>query len=86
MVTGRRIVKMEERIRFCCRDFQDAYYQYQKIRMKENFPPRLDELEWEEVKPILMLLESFMERRCSWCAVPPHYLTKKERVMIGMGE
>ena len=84
MVSGRKIVRMEERIKPCCTDFQDAYYQYQALRMRENFPACLDDLSWSEFKPILMLVESFIEKRCMWCSILPHYLTKKEKVLIGV--
>jgi len=86
MVSEKKIVKMEERIKSCCADFQDAYYQYQALKMHENFPACLDNLNWNELKPIFMLLESFIEKKCMWCSISPHYLDKKERALIGIGD
>ena len=84
VVSGRKIVRIEERIRPCCTGFQDAYYQYQTLKMRGDFPVCLDGFSWAELKPIFMLLESFIEKKCVWCAIPPHYLTKKEKVLLGI--
>ena len=84
MVNGRKIIRIEERIRPCCTGFQDAYYQYQTLRMRGDFPACLDGFSWAELKPIFMLLESFIKKKCVWCAIPPHYLTKKEKALLGI--
>jgi len=84
VVSGRKIIKLEERITPCCTNFVDAYYQYQALRIRKNFPACLDDLSWDELKPVFMLLESFIEKKCIWCSIPPHYLTKKEKALIGV--
>ena len=56
-----------KKIKFCCRQFKDAYYQYKTAKQKGNWPECLDRLSWAEMKLILILIESFIERKCMYC-------------------
>ena len=56
-----------KKIKFCCRQFKDAYHQYKILRQKKNWPECLDRLSWAEMKLILILIESFIERKCMYC-------------------
>lgn len=70
------------KIKFCCLEFKNAYYQYQILRKTDNWLAGLDDLEWDELKPIFMLIESFIERKCMFCKekpVVPDYVLKKIR-------
>jgi len=59
--------RVKNKIKFCCPQFQDAYNQYKVARSKESWPECLDRLSWAEMKLILILIESFIERKCMFC-------------------
>ena len=76
------ILEMDKKIKFCCSGFRDSCCQYQALKMHKDFPACLDDLRCPELKPIFMLLESFLEKKCMWCGIPPHYLTTKEKALL----
>ena len=64
------MLRMKKKVIFCCSKFKKAYFQYKAARQKENWPGCLDKLSWIEMKLILILIESFIERKCMYCSKP----------------
>lgn len=61
------IAKDRHKINLCCSGLKDAYYQYQALRIKNSWPACLDNLEWDKLRPIFMLIESLIEKKCMFC-------------------